>query len=899
MIELHEGSGKSAAPIFISYAKSDNESSDPAKRWLDRLVEHLKPLALQGLITTWSDQQIEIGEEWHVQIQSALTSARIAVLLVSPAFLASEYIRNNELPILLRRAREEGVLILPIILRPCLYTTIRFNFPDPETGPEQFSLADLQAANSPNHSLSELDETNQDRALVSVCRRIQQVLQSGQTEVDALAYVAAVGRESSRPGESRSSLLNRQRLIQRVRNDWIDGILRQSYRTGHLALGLRPKSEATERLWDVVVRQTGEASQMLPSTARISSVFDDFEEQLLILGAPGAGKTVTLLELARDLLDRAQQNSLYPVPVVLNLSTWADFNGTFEEWLIDELSKRYGVPKRIGKDWINNDEVIPLLDGLDEVSPISREDCVEAINGYHLEHCALAVCSRLGDYESLSTRLNMRGAVAIQPLTREQTRTYLNEAGSRLSGLLAALEEDETLWELLDTPLMLNVASLADAEQTTTNPATGTLRERRDQLFANYVDAVFQRAGRAKASRGSTGYTKVKTLSSLKWLATAMKLNGQSVLYVGWMQPTWLKSKLERVSYRLTSTLFGALVFAVTFAMWFLILAWFTLKNGHSQFGDGWGSQIQIALFIGKFFGVAGGLIICLRRPIAAALVGILFVPVLEKIGMHKSFSDFRTSLLGMMVFAFAFWLATKAIGASGSITPVERIRWSWDKAKTKLRAGLLTGSAAGLILGLLLATVYALGPNNGYKGTYSHIKYFNDVVWVGFFLFAAIVPSVLGAALATVIAGSFGGFFMGAIETRMRPNEEIWRPAKTIAIGVLAGLALTCLAAVMRLPNLWLLTWIGVACGLILLLRLGGLPFLEHWSLRLILAVRGHTPWNYVRFLNHASDLILLRRAGGGYIFMHRLLLDHFAAIDERSARAVERARESHPIPE
>src|SRR5271170_3396434 len=128
MIELHEGSGKSAAPIFISYAKSDNESSDPAKRWLDRLVEHLKPLALQGLITTWSDQQIEIGEEWHVQIQSALTSARIAVLLVSPALLASEYIRNNELPILLRRAREEGVLILPIILRPCLYTTIRFNF---------------------------------------------------------------------------------------------------------------------------------------------------------------------------------------------------------------------------------------------------------------------------------------------------------------------------------------------------------------------------------------------------------------------------------------------------------------------------------------------------------------------------------------------------------------------------------------------------------------------------------------------------------------------------------------------------------------------------------------------------------------------------------------------------
>jgi hypothetical protein len=193
----------------------------------------------------------------------------------------------------------------------------------------------------------------------------------------------------------------------------------------------------------------------------------------------------------------------------------------------------------------------------------------------------------------------------------------------------------------------------------------------------------------------------------------------------------------------------------------------------------------------------------------------------------------------------------------------------------------------------LLFFTIYALGPNNGYKGPHSHTKYFTDFVWVIVFAVFAIASSILGAGLGTLIAGSFGGFFMGAVETRMRPNEEIWRPAKTTAIGILAGLVLICLTAIMHLANAWLLTWLGVACGLILLLRLGGLAFIEHWSLRLILAVRGYTPWNLVRFLNHASDLILLRHAGGGYIFLHRLLLDHFAAIEERSARPVKSAQE------
>src|ERR1700761_1055745 len=88
-------------PVFICYAHKDNDSPDPSKRWLDRLLEHLESLGLQDLGSTWSAQRLEIGDSWDASIKSQLQQARAAVLLVSPAFLASRYIRNSELPVLL------------------------------------------------------------------------------------------------------------------------------------------------------------------------------------------------------------------------------------------------------------------------------------------------------------------------------------------------------------------------------------------------------------------------------------------------------------------------------------------------------------------------------------------------------------------------------------------------------------------------------------------------------------------------------------------------------------------------------------------------------------------------------------------------------------------------------
>lgn len=162
--------------IFICYAHKDNESTELSQRWLDRLLEHLEPLNLQEQAEIWSDKKLEIGDEWHEEIQDTLQQVKAAVLLVSPAFLASKYIRNSEVPVLLKHAKERGVKILPIILRSCLFNETKFKYPDPKNGPEELSLSTLQVANSPTKPLNSMAEHEQDNVLLSVAQRLLKIV---------------------------------------------------------------------------------------------------------------------------------------------------------------------------------------------------------------------------------------------------------------------------------------------------------------------------------------------------------------------------------------------------------------------------------------------------------------------------------------------------------------------------------------------------------------------------------------------------------------------------------------------------------------------------------------------------------------------------------------------------
>jgi hypothetical protein len=74
----------------------------------------------------------------------------------------------------------------------------------------------------------------------------------------------------------------------------------------------------------------------------------------------------------------------------------------------------------------------------------------------------------------------------------------------------------------------------------------------------------------------------------------------------------------------------------------------------------------------------------------------------------------------------------------------------------------------------------------------------------------------------------------------------------------------------------------LSTSFGLLGGLWFGGFDIIQHYFLRLILIIQGHTPIHYARFLDYAVDRIFLQKVGGGYRFIHRLLLEHFAEMGE-----------------
>jgi hypothetical protein len=118
----------------------------------------LKPGIRSGKMDVWDDTKIEAGANWKEEIEKALASSNVAVLLVSANFLASDFIATEELPPLLKAAAEEGVKILWVYLNYCQY--------------EYTALKDFQAALDISKPLTALTNAEQEEALCKICDQI-------------------------------------------------------------------------------------------------------------------------------------------------------------------------------------------------------------------------------------------------------------------------------------------------------------------------------------------------------------------------------------------------------------------------------------------------------------------------------------------------------------------------------------------------------------------------------------------------------------------------------------------------------------------------------------------------------------------------------------------------------
>jgi serine/threonine protein kinase/energy-coupling factor transporter ATP-binding protein EcfA2 len=591
---------------------------------------------------------------------------------------------------------------------------------------------------------------------------------------------------------SREEYRNRKILLNKVKNYWIKGVLENSlHGRVLLELGIEERPEAIAKPWGMVWETSDRDRENISSKMRAIDKFNELGtgRTLLILGEPGSGKTTTLLELTRDLITRTEVDLSQPLPVIFNLSSWLGEKQSIQDWLIIELHRKYQVSPELGKIWVQEQQLLLLLDGLDEVSLDKQQNCVQALNEFCQNNgqTELVVCSRIKDYERLSSRLRFQAAIYLQPLTLEQIRFYLNAIGSGLTAIHQALNTDESLQELARSPLMLSIMTLAYRGIDIQDLVHQNSSQLRQNLFNAYIEKMFARRFSEQV------YPKHQTKQWLIRLAKQMVKESQTVFLIERMQPTWLETKRKRWTYALGVGLLGGLITGIT-------------------------AGINVA----RILGISSGI-----------LVGIVL------------------GLGGGMIAGIVFgW-------AIANIEPVEMIKWSSAKAKS----ALLPGMRIGIIVAIIsLLTYICLGLFLG---------------WNRLFLEGCLYSlSGLGTGIIFVLLRGLTG---GGIQKRTTPNQGIWQSAKNMTFFALIGvISISTIAALIGLPLIS-----GVAIGFVFgMASPAGIACLQHFILRIILYYDRAIPWNYARFLDYATQLIFMQKVGGGYIFIHRLLLEHFAMM-------------------
>jgi hypothetical protein len=618
----------------------------------------------------------------------------------------------------------------------------------------------------------------------------------------------------------------RQVLLDKVQKFWVKGVLENSLHTRALIeLGLQERLDLVKQPFSGVGEFLNAPGQVLPDGTQATAVFDEMGEgrTLLILGEPGAGKTIALLKLAEDLIVRTAPDLRQQIPVVFNLSSWARKPQTIEKWLVQELLEKYQVSKALGETWVKSEALILLLDGLDEVQSNQRNACVQALNLFMQNHgtTEVIVCCRIRDYQVLKDRLTLRSAICIQPLTPQQANDYFDRAGNQLSALKTVLLQDEILQELATSPLMLSIMSLAYQNFTPEELTLGGKTEDyRKHLFATYIDRMSQRRGMMKR------YPNKETKKWLIWLAKRMNAKSQTVFLIERLQPSWLATRSQQIRYRLESGFVGGLIIMIISAIY-----------GGQIYG------LIYQLFGWEVYGHALG--------ITSGLI----------------YGLFYGSVYGVQIIFF------------GDIKPIESLRWSWQEARNIHRSFWVSGMILGLIFGVFSGTIMLI------QHGLSTISLFVLLVY----LFICLLYSMFFGLVGGVIVGSICGFRCYEIQQREQPNQGIIRSYwnfKFIGITVffIVGLSaelffglgngLKINGGLINPLNCALSA--GLSSGLIY----GGSACIRHFALRLILYCNRCVPWNYAHFLDYATERLFLQKVGGGYIFVHRMLLEHFAEM-------------------
>lgn len=626
----------------------------------------------------------------------------------------------------------------------------------------------------------------------------------------------------------------RRSLIDQVDKLWVQDSLNQSLRAAvRLEVGLVDQPDAVLESWGSEAFQRLVEGRRLAVGTRLASVLaEDDDRRLLLVGAPGAGKTTLLLGLAADQVVAARASEHAPAPCVLLLSTWVDGPGGLADWICAEALKRYLVPASLMTRWMETGSVFLLLDGLDEVRGDGLERCLGVIQEFcsnpRFADCGLALTCRTEEFEAQGRRLRVRRALGVLPLSEEQVDGVLTAGAHGTAALRAVAAREPGLATLLRTPLMLGIAVLAFAHRPPgTNLPPGELRT---ALFGLYVHRMLYRvrALRARAEAAAAGpvLEAQEAYYALVWLARLMSRRQQTILYPDLLTPMWLPDRLP---------------------------PWPLTRQK--------GLRARVARLLGwdhTSTGLVGGQLGAIAGALSAAPLGLL---AHGAVGAAVS-AGVGAALLGGGV-ALAFGVL-------------------FQSPKAELLSAPLVGRD---IYGIFAATNWRWSFTTGVHRSAGRWVFL--CIIIGSPLALAGTPSA--AVLAVLAVVGVGGLLSGGNV----PDHEHPPPV--------VGSALE--ASLRRLAFLLAVLLCGVAVGVVVLATMGGpwpalLAALPATAAYMLTAGPGRAwlrfhaarygikhahllPADVDSLLRHGVERVLLRRVGGGYMFLHRDLQEFLAGCD------------------
>ena len=489
----------------------------------------------------------------------------------------------------------------------------------------------------------------------------------------------------------------REQIIQRMIVAHIDPVLGES--PSIATRTARTAGRAADEVFDLPISDSDE---------RLLVMFKTVGYRLLLTGAAGAGKSMLLLRLARLLLLQAARDERLPIPIIFDLAYWRN-SLSLVDWMIDELSARYGLMRDTAADWVQNDRIAPLFDGLADVNVSEIAGCCAALNNFLKEKPKMpVVVTDRGD----AVKFPRHNRFELQPLTVEQVEDYLTTQDE--TALLAAIGTSNHLRTLASNPLTLTLLEKTYHGKSPPDiPEQATFGEQRNHLVEQYVESRFDQVKKPR-------YHKDQTIRSLKWLARIMRQRDMPRLGIQNINHTWLDGDEQHQQFLLRAGPPLGIVVGLVIGLVMLLLA---------SIAYGIGGALE-GILVGL---VAGGMYISSR------------VRRVETLQWQRD--DALRNLQYITAYALPFGFVTGILiglvgGALAAVTLIAFIGFKRGLQPTPLLINPL--------------------PNGPIRGPLRHLRFFamlhGAVLGIAFGLGLAIGVGSIGALIVGLLFGALGG---------------------------------------------------------------------------------------------------------------------------------------------